>query len=397
MKVLYVNPFAQQVSGPDESLIGLLRSFRGSVEPFVAVPPGSPQAKRYEDVGATVIEQTMQRIRRTINPLELAAYAGLFAPETLRFARLIRRHKIDLVHTNMEVVLQSGIAARLTGVPSVYHVRGTSFANPRLVCDVVVSAINSFADEIIVISKAVGQIFYERSIHEKVSVIYNSLDPSNFDSANKTAIAVLRHELTGGTDAAPLVATVGRINPRKGLECFVEAAAMVAREHPVVRFAIIGGVAGALEEEYLAKLRALADRVGLNGKLIFAPARRNIAEVMQAIDVFVMTTINEGFGRVAIEAMAARRPVVASNVGGLPEIVEEGVSGRLVPPNQPAAFAAAISELLADPEMMSRMGANGRQRVETYFNDEKQAPAVMEIYRRALSGRDKSSTVVRVP
>ncbi|MBA2503857.1 MAG: glycosyltransferase family 4 protein [Pyrinomonadaceae bacterium] len=394
MKILYVHPFAQQVSGPDESLIGLLHRLRESVAPVVALPPGSPHVKRYKDAGAAIIEQPMQRIRRTTKFNDLAAYGGLFVPETIRFRQIIRRHQIDLVHTNMEVVLQSGLAARLAGVPSVYHVRGTSFATPRRVCDLVAGAIDRFADKIIVISRAVGEIFYERDIRSKVSVIYNSLDPRAFDTVNPVGVAKLRNELSGGEAAAPLVATVGRINPRKGLECFVEASSLVARSHPAARFAIVGDAAHQTEHEYLARLQGLARDIGVSDRLVIAPARRNIAELMTAVDLFVMTTLNEGFGRVAIEAMAARRAVVASNVGGLPEIVEEGVTGRLVPPNDREAFAAAISELLTERELLRRMGEEGRRRVEKLFSDEANAPAVLNIYRQLLDAPVRDSIVM---
>lgn len=384
LRVLYVTPFAQSVSGPDESLIGLLGGLRGVVEPVVVLPPKSPQIDRYRGAGATVIEQPMQRIRRTASVGALAAYGGLFLPEALRFYRLIRRHKIDLVHTNMEVVLQSGLAARLAGVPSVYHVRGTSFATPRRVCDAVVGAINKLADEIIVISNAVGEIFYERGIRNKVSVIFNSLDPAAFDQPNAEATAALRRELTSGADG-PLVATVGRINPRKGLECFVEAASIVARRHPHARFAAVGDTADASEETYLVKLRELSARLGISERIVFAPARRNIAELMSAIDLFVMTSVNEGFGRVIIDAMSARRPVVASEVGGIPEIVEQGETGVLVPHSQPQAFADAIARILSNPDLASHMGEAGRRRVETHFSDAAQLPSVLNVYRRVLT------------
>ncbi len=383
IRILYVTPFAQQVSGPDESLIGLLRGLQGVVEPFVVLPPGSPQLKRYEGVGAKVFEQPMQRIRRNRSLSTLAAYGVGFLPETARFFNLIRREKIDLVHTNMEVVLQSGLAARLAGVPSVYHVRGTSFATPRLVCDAVVKAINHLSDEIIVISSAVGKIFYERGIRDKVSVIFNSLDPTAFDEVDAAAREALRLELTGGSDA-PLVATVGRINPRKGLECFINAVALVASRQKDVRFAIVGDTADSSEETYLKTLREQADSLGLDGRLVFAPARRNIVELMSAIDLFVMTSINEGFGRVIIEAMAAHRPVVASEVGGIPDIIEDGITGRLVPSDQPKAFASAISELLANSDLSQRMGEAGRQRVETHFSDAAQLPSILKVYRRVL-------------
>jgi glycosyltransferase involved in cell wall biosynthesis len=394
IRVLYVTPFAQHVSGPDESLIGLLTGLRSQVEPIVILPPGSPQVGRYRSIGATVLERPIQRIRRTLKVSKVVAYGAFFLPEALQFARLIRRHKINLVHTNMEVVLQSGLAAKLAGVPSVYHVRGTSFATPRRVCDVTVGAIDRFSDEIIVISNAVANIFHERGIRDKVSVIFNSLNPANFDHVDACATRALRRELSGGVEG-PLVVTVGRINPRKGLECFVKACALIARKHPDVRFAIVGDTADASEEDYLRTLQALANDLAVSDRLKFVPARRNIAELMSAIDIFVMTSVNEGFGRVIIEAMAARRPVVASEVGGILDIVRDGITGRLVPPEQPYCFAEAISELLSRPELLSKMGGAGRTRVEGCFSDHVQLPAIMNIYTRLLSRSQPIPSVER--
>ncbi len=395
MRVLYVHPFAQEVSGPDESLLVLLKSLKGAVDPVVVLPPDNPHVARYKNVGATVVEQPMQRIRRTTRPADIARYAGLFAPEVLRFRKLIRRHEVDLVHTNMEVVLQSGLAARLAGVGSIYHVRGTSFATPRAVCNAVVAAINSFADEIIVISRAVGEIFYERGVQGKVSVVYNSLDPAAFDNMNAEAIVKLRRELTGGAIDAPLVATVGRINPRKGLECFIKTAAIVARAHPQARFAVVGDAAHASEQKYFAQLQGLAEEFGLAKRLVFAPAQRNIAELMSAVDILTMTTVNEGFGRVAIEAMAARRPVVASRVGGLPEVVEDGVTGHLVGVEQPEEFASRIVRLLDSPQTLRQMGTKGRERVERLFSNESNVPKILEVYRRVLRARGRGTFLPR--
>jgi glycosyltransferase involved in cell wall biosynthesis len=384
MNILFVNPFAQQVSGPDESLISLIGGLSKDINPYVIVPPNSPQLNRYESVGATVFELPMQRIQRFENLRFVTKYSKQFLPDIIQFIKIIRSYKFDLIHTNMEVVLQSGLAARVMGIPSVYHVRSTSIAHPRRVCDLLVAGINRCSDEIIVVSKAVGQIFFQRGINDKVSIIYNSIDTDQFGKVSKEKVCTLRNELTQGS-GGPLVATVGRINPRKGLECFIKAIALVETHCSNTRFAIVGDASDPLEQNYLKGLKDLANTLGVASKLVFVPAKQNIAELMSAIDIFVMSSINEGFGRVAIEAMAANRPVIASNIGGLPEIVEDGKTGILVNPNDPQAFSTAILRLLANKELSIIMGDKGRVKVEEQFSRKAMIPAVMEVYQRVLS------------
>jgi len=297
--------------------------------------------------------------------------------------KLIKGFDIELVHTNMEVVLQSGCAARMVGVPSIYHVRGTSFASPRFVCNALVRAIDKASDQIIVISRAVADIFYARGVRTKISIIHNSLDPSQFHDLKEETISSMRQELTRG-GRGPLVAAVGRINPRKGLECFVKSAAIIGAVNPSARFAIIGDAADGYERRYRDTLASLAIQLGLSDRLVIAPARKQIAELMSAIDVLAVCSNNEGFGRVAIEAMAASRPVIASNVGGLPEVVEDGLTGLLVPPDQPESFAKAIIHLLDDPRGAREMGARGRRRAENMFDTAVNSEAILKVYERSL-------------
>lgn len=127
----------------------------------------------------------------------------------------------------------------------------------------------------------------------------------------------------------------------------------------------------------MRSLQEQLGHLGLADKFVFAPA-----DLMGAIDLFVMTSNNEGFGHVIIEAMAARRPIIASDVGGIPDIVQEGITGRLVPAGEPEGFARAICELVASPEAMSMMGAKGRKRVDIHFSDATQLPSVLKIYKR---------------
>ena len=189
----------------------------------------------------------------------------------------------------------------------------------------------------------------------------------------------MRREL-GVASGAPLVGTVGRLDWYKAQQYFIQAAKLIREAVPGARFLIAG------EGEKRAGLEAQAAELGLREDVIFAGHRRDIPEIMAAIDVFSLSSVSEGFGRAAVEAMACGKPVVATRVGGLAEIVEDGVTGRLVPPSDAAALAGAIIGLLKDRELASALGAAGRKRAEI-FSIARSAGKVQEVYDAVLSGR----------
>lgn len=184
------------------------------------------------------------------------------------------------------------------------------------------------------------------------------------------------------------VGYLGRLETVKGPEVFVRAAAgLVAADvrdcegHCPVRF-VLGGT-GSLEGE----LREVAVSHGLSGRMEFLGMVESAAAVLAECDVVVVPSLSEGFGIVPCEAMALGKPVVASRVGGLPEVVDDGVTGVLVPPGDSAALALAIEELVDDAERRAAMGAAGRARVESEFAPERMSSAYLALYEELLAGR----------
>jgi glycosyltransferase involved in cell wall biosynthesis len=153
-----------------------------------------------------------------------------------------------------------------------------------------------------------------------------------------------------------LIGTVGRIHPRKDLETFVRAAAIVSAKIPEARFVIVGAAEASVEVAYLDRLSELVRDLELEGRLTFAGARRDVPAVMRALDLFVLTSRHEGFGRVVAEAMAAARPVVATDEGALPELLGAGRFGRLAAPEDVDGFATQILRLLSDREGAAALG-----------------------------------------
>src|SRR5450432_477829 len=237
MRVVYLNPFSQEVSGPDESLRALLtRLVPAGVEAHLILPEaGGPQVPRYEALGVTVHVAKLAPLRRDLSPAAAVSYPGRLARAVAQVRAIARRVAADLIHTNMEVLLEGGLAARALGVPHVLHYRGNTLDRPRLVFDALTATWTACSDHIYCISRATADVFERRGRGGKVEVLYNSLDVATFADAPRSS--AVRAEL-GATGDEPLIGTVGRLHPRKDLETFVRAAALVAAEAPRARFVI---------------------------------------------------------------------------------------------------------------------------------------------------------------
>jgi len=385
MRVLYLNPFSQEVSGPDESLRSLLAPLVSSgIEPHVVLPAPGPQVARYERLGATVHYAPFAILRRTLSA-KTPLYPALLGRGAIRLARLARRVKADLIHTNMEVLLEGGLAARLLGLPHVLHYRGNTLDRPKWVFDGLTLAWTSMADHVYCISRATADLFERRGRGAKVEVLYNPIDIRAFAAAERSD--ALRATLGAGAGQR-LIGTVGRIHPRKDLETFVRAGAIVASRFPDVRFVIVGVAEDPVEIEYQRHIEALVRDLGLSGKVTLAGARRDIPAVMKALDVFVLTSRHEGFGRVVGEAMAAARPVVVTDEGAPPELVKPELCGLVARPQDPDDFARNIARLLSGDVDAAALGERALTRARD-FEADATAARVLARYEqlRAASGR----------
>jgi glycosyltransferase involved in cell wall biosynthesis len=222
----------------------------------------------------------------------------------------------------------------------------------------------------------------------KITVIRNGIDLSRF--ARQQDTGKLRQEF-GLPSHVPVVALLSRFNELKGIKYFLEAAAIVAGRFPEARFVLVGNRAtvsgGAVEEDvdYRRGLENYAERLGLGRRAIFAGLRLDVPELLSEVTVSVLPSLSEGLSNVLLESMAAAVPVVATEVGGNPEVVEHGVTGLLVPPRDPAALASSICLLLEKPEAARRFGQSGRQRVAKEFSLERMVKDTEELYLRLLS------------
>jgi glycosyltransferase involved in cell wall biosynthesis len=236
------------------------------------------------------------------------------------------------------------------------------------------------ADKIIVISNAVSKRFSFTHHHSKLKIIYNGVDLSTFNQPLNGS--KIKKEL--GIGQQPVVGMVSRLIPSKGHKTLVKAAECLLNKGYNVKYLIIGDVL-IPGDKYLGELKALVHRLGLHNHILFLGAINNVPEVLKIIDIGVLPSFNEGFGRVIIEYMAAGKPVVATNVGGIPEIVVGGRTGYLVPCGDADSLARSIVSLIDNSVSAKKMGENGRIRAEKLFSNEKNISETQELYLEILS------------
>lgn len=263
-----------------------------------------------------------------------------------------RKRNVALVYTNTFVTVSGAIGGRLAGVPVLWHVREILYV-PAPVRWLFYKALSTCATRIVSISKAVRDSLLAEAPYlvSKIVVIYNAVTAVEGQEKD----VPLREEL-GVQAGEPLVGMVGRISHWKGQEILAEAAALVLRRVPDAHFVAVGSYF-ADESHYLVKLTTLIKSLELESRFHIVDYRSNVTDVYRTLDLFVLPSIKpEPFGRVTVEAMTQGKAVIATNHGGSPELIENGVTGLLVPPADPPALAAAIERLLLDSPMRESIG-----------------------------------------
>ncbi len=318
-------------------------------------------------------------LTREIHPIkDLAALYALVA--------ILRREKPAIVHTHTSKAGVLGrLAAWLVGVPLVVHTpHGHVFYGHfgRVASWVFLQVERLLAlgtTHLIALTEA------ERDEHlaegvgraECFSVVPSGIDLERFRC--KAGLFGRRPQgMTYPTDAI-VVGSVGWLTEVKGHRFLIEALARLKPQHPKLHVVILGS--GRLREEYLA----LAERLGVGDAVHLLGERQDVPDCLAAMDLFVLPSLNEGMGRALVEAMAAGRPVIASNVGGIPAIVEDRRTGLLVPPADPVSLAAAIDELLRWPDLAKTVGAAASESIGARFGTQAMVRAVEAVYETALA------------
>lgn len=314
--------------------------------------------------------------RSSISPLRILQNVS----STLRLVSFMKRREFTVVHAHE---FFSGTIGRLAAWFAKSPVVVLSLHNtdhwkrmPHIVID---RCLSRMTDKIVANSEAV-RLFtaeYERISLEKFTVIYNGIDLSRFGSEKDGSL--FRQEFRIKPEEI-VVGSVGHLAKQKGQRYLVDAASIIQAQRRDVKFVVVGGDASDPNESVKQELCRQVKDLGLEDIVLFTGHRQDIPEIMASFDVFVFPSLWEGFGLAVAEAMAAGKPVVASRIPAVAEVVKDGETGILVPPADSAALAEAIMELAQSPEKAKAMGRAGRMRVQELFSCQRMASEYEELY-----------------
>ena len=338
-------------------------------------------AKDFEKLGVEVIGL------RTKRKPDIKALSGLY--------RMFKEKDIDILHTHLPYAGSLGrVMGRLAGVPkiiSTQHNVAGAFHKLTLMADKLTLPL---ADVVTAVSEPVEESFFGKSHPFSVDLldkgvktftIYNGVDLSLIDEAIERANRRHKREEFGLGINDPAVGIVARLVAWKGHKDLIEAMAIVVKRRPSAKLLIVGW--GELESE----LRDLVSKLNLQENVIFAGRREDVYELLPIMDLFVLPYRYEGFfkgggvGIAIMEAMAARRPVITTDVPGISRAIINGQTGIVVPQGDSAALAEAILELLGNPQKIRRLGEAGRQLIEENFTIQRTVAQYEALYGALVS------------
>jgi glycosyltransferase involved in cell wall biosynthesis len=320
-------------------------------------------------------------------PMSEYATGSMYSYRTVRQQLRLRR---DLRHVGIRILHAYGFYANVFAVPAARLAR-----TPAIVASVrdtgiyltpmmrrAQKAACRMAHGVVANSGAVRDWLVNDGLDAtRIHVIRNGII---VPEAHPAGEPVIRKQLGIASDA-PVVATVCRLNRSKGIEHLLQAAAGVVREVPNIRFLVVGKDSN--EAGYKEELERTATELNLGSHVLFMGERKDVPDVLREVDLFVLPSLSEGLSNVLLEAMAAGLPVVATNVGGNPEIVLPNETGLLVQAKNSAELSTAICQLLKNRDLSRRFGDAGRQRVTTHFSVQSMVTQTQDLYESLLDDR----------
>jgi glycosyltransferase involved in cell wall biosynthesis len=325
----------------------------------------------------TYLERSGREHSLEVLPLDM----NRFLPALLKLSLFLIKEKVDLINAQgYRDHLLSVLAGRIAGVKVIIrtkhnHVPLKGGAFSRFIY-------GRLTDRIITISGHIKNVMISSGIDPaRITTIHTSVDLDYFSPRPKNEQLLKEFGLVPG---CPVIGTVARLSDRKGMSFLLDALKLLMDEGRRFSCLIVGG-GGSSSEEKIGLLKQKAASQGLTPRLVFTGLRGDIPEILSLFDFFVLPSLDEGLGRSLVEAMTAGKPVVASRVGGIPEAVEDGKTGILVPPRDAHALAGALSVMLDNPEKALEMGRRGRERAEKLFDEERMVDSICSLYQEMLA------------
>jgi glycosyltransferase involved in cell wall biosynthesis len=363
MKILHINTEKTWRGGEQQTLYLLKGLKKRNITSHLLCQPGSP------------MEERTKKAEIEVFPVAMRGEVDLFASYQLRTH--IKRFNYDIIHSHtshahtLAFLASLGIRTRLLVSRRVdFSIFRHSFLH--------LSGIKYrfMTDYYIAISHKIKDILVQDGVpRQRIFVVHSGIDPERFTAVSMDYL-IPEFNLKSNE---PVVVNVAHLAGHKGQQYLVRAIPLVLAKIPAARFFIVG------EGKLMNELQALAASLGLNKELIFTGFRQDVGAFYHVADLFVMSSVQEGLGTAVIDALALGKPVVATNSGGIPEIIRNGETGRLVAPADPTALAEGIIELLTNPERAKQMARRGQEVVRQDFSVEAMVDKNVEVYQQILS------------
>ncbi len=358
IKVMQVSTDSN-IGGAGVWLLTFLKFYnREKFDMVVVIPKDSALKSRIEELGVRYVEA--DGIRDVS-----------FSKEAIGNLReIIRREKPDVIHTHAS--LSARIAAKLEKVPAA-NTRHCLEAPKKGIKRLIYRTLNNYlSDAVVAVSKAVYDNLFEDGIPEnKLKLIYNGVEPLEIANADK----IRKMKAAMGFENCFTVGIFARLEPVKNHMLFLQAASAIYQVNDAFRFLIVGG--GSMEEE----LKKEVKRLGLENAVVFTGYVRDVAELMNTVDVNVLTSDFEALSISLIEGMTLGKPCVTTDAGGTKEVVENGVSGFVVPVNDAVNLSACIMKLASDPALCKCMGEAGRKSALEKFSPVEMCDKLYAMYK----------------
>jgi L-malate glycosyltransferase len=364
-------------------------SWRGGQNQVLLTVNGLREAGHRAALVAHPDGELRRRVEEGLELVPIASRSEMDLAAAWRLTRVLRRLEPDVIHAHdphgvamAALALSMGSASRTARSPALvaarrvdFHIKGNSFSRWKY----------RQVDCFVAASEAIRQMLIADGIpKDRTVTVHEGIDLQHVDAAPSVNV----HETFWLPHHAPVVGNVAALVPHKGQRYLVEAAHLVVQEVPDARFVILG------EGELREHLERQVHEHHLEKHVLLPGFRTDVLGCMKGFDIFVMSSVTEGLGTSLLDAMACARPIVATRSGGIPEVVDDGVTGLLVPPRDPHALAQAIVTLLTDADLRQRLGRAGLRRVRERFTVERMVAGTLAVYAR-LAGRPHAADTAR--
>ena len=361
-KILYIVPYLS-IGGTEKHVLDLVTGFQESNELFLLAPPGE-----------TLEQFRAQKLTYYPFPrLDLELVPGLKAFFG-QLKKILRENDINLIHIHgaPELILLTRMVARK--IPIIFTVHG--FHGPRKDWDYLGCAklCNRYASEVIAVAGAEEEILLKKGIRPAlIRTIHNGVpDPRKLDFAKPAAIAEVQGDKL-------IIGAIARLETTKGINFLLDAFAALRDKFTHIHLIIVGS--GSKEKE----LREQAKNLKISTQVTFTGYQKNVHDYLHHYDVFTIPSLHEAHPLVLMEGMGHEKPIIATTVGGIPEVVRDGENGLLVPPSDAGILAQALERLIADAGLRARLGEKARATYEERFTVERMLRETAQVYDELLA------------